>query len=180
MVLFGLAVGLLASCVSSEIEKDIQLEKAIETMLEALRARDDGAILALAAKPQDFGENGRLQDDVAGFLYDGDYIRGYGPDARSVVEILALGPLRVHIVRELGGRATVLFIPERFEEKAQVVSFYAQRWMRDYFACEFHLVNGRWVLLYNICFAESDGPYPKPYGMRPAPGLAQYITPRPG
>jgi hypothetical protein len=50
--------------------------------------------------------------------------------------------------------------------------------MRDYFACEFHLVNGRWVLLYNICFAESDGPYPNPYGMRPAPGLAQYITPR--
>ena len=84
MILFGLAVGLLTSCSSSEIERDIQLEKAVETMLEALRARDDGAILALAANPQDFGENGRLQEDVAGFLYDGDYIRGYGPDARSV------------------------------------------------------------------------------------------------
>ena len=83
---------------------------------------------------------GRLKDDVAGFLYDGDYMRGYNSEARSVVEIMALGPLRVHIIRdgggptavisspespdekarsvmvETGGRATVLFVPEQFEE----------------------------------------------------------------
>jgi hypothetical protein len=44
--------------------------------------------------------------------------------------------------------------------------------MRDYFACEFHLIDGRWVLLYNICFALTDGPFPEPYGMWHAPGSA--------
>ncbi len=164
IVVLGLAFNLLAGCAKPGPEMDAQLDKTIETMLEALRARDDGAILEIAANPRDFGENDRLQDDVAGFLYDGDYIRRFSPNARSVVEIMALGPLRVHIVREQRDRATVLFIPERFEEKAHVVSFYAQRWMREYFACEFHLVDGRWVLLYNICFASTDGPYPEPHG----------------
>jgi hypothetical protein len=158
-------------------------------LLEAIRARDDGAILSLAANPQDFGENGQLKDDVAGFLYDGDYMRGYNSDARSVVEIMALGTLRIHtnwdeggptavissrklpgenarvVMVETGGRATVLFVPEQFEEQLQVGSFYGERWMRDYFACEFHLIEDRWVLLYSICFAESGGPYHEPYGM---------------
>ncbi len=196
VALFGLAVSLIAGCANPETGSDAQLNKTIQLLLEAIRARDDGAILALAAKPQDFGENGRLHDEVAGFLYDGDYIRGYNPDARSVVEIMALGPLRVHVVRDeggplavvsspkpagekwqivlgdTGGRATVLFLPEQFEEQLQVDSFYSERWMRDYFACEFHLIEDRWVLLYNICFAESGGPYHKPYGMWQAPESA--------
>ena len=192
----GLAVSLIAGCASLETETDARLDKTVETLLEAIRARDDGVILSLAANPQAFGENGRLQGDVAGFLYDGDHVRGYNPEARSVVEIMALGPVRVHILREKGGptavisspkpprenaqvvmvesggRATVLFVPEQFEERLQVVSFYSERWMRDYFACEFHLIDGRWVLLYNICFAGSGGPYHEPYGMWRAPESA--------
>jgi hypothetical protein len=118
------------------------------------------------------------------------------------VEIMALGRLLIHIVREkvgptavisslnlpgekarvvvveTGGRATVLFVPEQFEEQLQVDSFYSERWMRDYFACEFHLIEDRWVLLYNICFAESGGPYHEPYGMWQAPGTVprQLVT----
>ncbi len=188
VALLGLAVSFVAGCANLDTETGAQLDKTVETLLEAVRARDDGAILALTANPQDFSENGRLKDDVAGFLYDGDYIRGYNPDARSVVEIMALGPLRIHILRdeggpaaivsspmlsgekarvvlaETGGRATVLFVPEQFEQQVQVDSFYSERWMHDYFACEFHLIDGRWVLLYNICFASTDGPYPEPHG----------------
>jgi len=191
-----MSVGLLVGCTNPETETDARLDKTVETLLEAIRARDDGVILSLAANPQDFGENGRLQDDVAGFLYDGDHVRGFNPEARSVVEIIALGPLRVHILREkggsatvisspklpgekargvkvdTGGRATVLFVPEQFEAQLRVDSFYSERWMRDYFACEFHLIEDRWVLLYNICFAESGGPYHEPYGMWQAPASA--------
>ncbi len=192
----GLSCGLLVGCATLETETDARLDKTVETLLEAIRARDDGVILSFAANPQDFGENGRLQGDVAGFLYDGDHVRGYNPEARSVVEIMALGPLRVHILRERGGptavisspkpprenarvvmvesggRATVLFVPEQFEEQLRVDSFYSERWMRDYFACEFHLIDRRWVLLYNICFAGSGGPYHEPYGMWRAPESA--------
>ncbi len=186
--LFGLAVSLIVGCADLKTDTDARLDRTIEMLLLAIRAHDDGAILALTANPQNFSEGGRLKIDVAGFLYDGGHIRGYSPDARSVVEIMALGSLRVHIMRdeggptaivsspklpnekarvvmvETGGRATVLFVPEQFEERLQVDSFYSERWMRDYFACEFHLIEGRWVLLYNICFAESGGPYPEPYG----------------
>ncbi len=195
-VALGMSVGLLVGCANLGTETDTRLDKTVETLLEAIRARDDGVILSLAANPQAFGENDRLQGDVAGFLYDGDHVRGYNPEARSVVEIMALGPLRAHILREKGGpatvisspkpprenaqvvmvesggRATVLFVPEQFEEQLQVDSFYSERWMRDYFACEFHLIDGRWVLLYNICFAESGGPYHEPYGMWQAPESA--------
>ena len=196
VALFGLAVSLIAGCANPETDTDAWLNESVETLLDAIRARDDGAILALAANPQVFGENGRLKDDVAGFLYDGDFIRGYNPDARSVVEIMALGPLGVHIVWdkggpvsivsspklagenarvvtvETGGRATIIFVPEQFEEQLQVDSFYDERWMRDYFACEFHLIEDRWVMLYNICFAGSGGPYHEPYGIWQAPGNA--------
>lgn len=195
-VLFGLAVSSIAGCANLGAETDARLDKTVEMLLEAIRARDDGAILALTANPQDFGENGRFHDDVARFLYNGDHIRGYSPDVRSVVEIMALGSLRIHILRDGGGptavilppklageksrvvmvetdrRATVLFVPEQFEEQLQVGSFYGERWMRDYFACEFHLIEDRWVLLYNICFAETGGPYPEPYGLQDAPGTA--------
>ena len=78
-------------------------------------------------------------------------------------------PLWIRIVRQQDGGTTVFFIPEQLKEQARVVSFYSERWMRDYFACEFHLIDGRWVLLYNICFALTDGPYPEPYGLRFAP-----------
>lgn len=193
VAVFALVLSVLAGCADPKTEADARLDKTIETLLDAIRTQDDGAILSLTAEPQTFGEHGRLIEVVAGFLYDGDVVRTYSPDARSVVEIMALGPLQVHIVREkggpaavisspklpsekarvvmveTGGRATVLFTPERFEWQAEVLSFYSERWMRDYFACEFHLIDGRWVLLYNICFAESDGPYPEPYGLRLAP-----------
>ncbi len=193
VVLVGLAVSLIAGCVNSGTSTDVRLDKAIQILLDAIRARDDSAILSLATNPQSFGEGGRFIESVAGFLYDGDYLRENHPDVRSVVEIMALGPLRVHIVREIvdptavvsspenlgekarvvmvetDGRATVLFVPEQFEEQLQVDSFYGERWMRDDFACEFHLIDGRWVLLYNICFALTDGPYPEPYGLRLAP-----------
>lgn len=164
VIVLGLAVSLIAGCANLGTETDARLDKTVEMLLEAIRARDDGAVLALTANPQDFGENGRLQDDVAGFLYDGAYVRGYNPDARSVVEIMELGPLRVQVMRENDSRATALFIPERFEEASRSVSFYSERWMRDYFACEFHLIEDRWVLLYNICFASTDGPYPESHG----------------
>ncbi len=82
---------------------------------------------------------------------------------------MALGPLLIHMEPQQNGGVIVLFLPEQFEEQLQVISFYAERWMRDYFACEFHLVDGRWVLLHNICFALTDGPYPEPYGFRLAP-----------
>jgi hypothetical protein len=188
VVLFGLAFSSISGCANPETGTDSRLNETIETLLEAVRARDDAAILALAAKPQAFVENGRLRDDVAGFLYDGDYMRGRNSNARSVVEIMALGPLRIHILRDdgdstevmssseksgekarvvmadTGARVTVLFVPEQFEDQLQVASFYSERWMRDYFACEFHLIEDRWVLLYNICFAESGGPYHEPYG----------------
>lgn len=190
---FALMVTLLSGCANPRTEVEVHLDKTVETLLDAIRTRDDAAILSLAANPPNFGERGRLEDDVAGFLYDGDFVRTYSSDARSVVEIMALGPLQVHIVREEGSRATaifapegsgetaqvlsfdtesratVLFIPEQFKEQLQVISFYSERWMRDYFACEFHLIDGRWVLLYNICFALTDGPYPEPYGLRLAP-----------
>jgi hypothetical protein len=196
MALLGMVLSVLAGCAHRGTSVDAQLDKTIQILLDAIRARDDGAILSLATNPQSFGEGGRFIDAVAGFLYDGDNLRENHPEVRSVVEIMALGPLRVHIVRddvgptaiisspknrgekarvvmvETGGRATVLFVPEQFEEQLQVGSFYSERWMRDYFACEFHLIEGRWVLLYNICFAESGGPYHEPYGMWQAPGRA--------
>ena len=129
----GLAVSLTAGCATLEIETDARLDKTVETLLEAIRARDDGVILSLAANPQAFGENGRLQDDVAGFLYDGDHVRGYNPEARSVVEIMALGPLRVHILREKGGPIAVISSPN--PPPCKCACFYRQALLRSRWQC---------------------------------------------
>ncbi len=121
MAVFGLVVTLLTGCANPRTEVEVHLDKTVETLLDAISMRDDGAILSLAANPPNFGEGGRLEDDVAGFLYDGDFVRTFSSDARSVVEIMALGPLQVHIVREEGGRATAIFAPARSGETAQVL-----------------------------------------------------------
>ena len=71
---------------------------------------------------------------------------------------------------DTGGRATFLFVPEQFEAQLKVGSFYSERWMRDYFACEFHLIDGRWAAAVQHLFALTDGPFPEPYGMWHAPG----------
>ena len=68
VVPFGLAVSLIAGCADLKTETNARLDKAVETLLGAIRAHDDSAILALAANPQTFVENGRLRDDVAEFL----------------------------------------------------------------------------------------------------------------
>lgn len=169
IAVFALALTLLAGCAAPRTEANVALDKTIQELLNAIRARDDIAVMSLAANPQTHNKGGRFENDVAGFLYDGDYLRRNHPDVRSVVEIMALGPLLIHMEPQQDGGVIVLFLPEQFEEQLQVVSFYSERWMRDYFACEFHLIDGRWVLLYNICFALTDGPYPEPYGMRRAP-----------
>jgi hypothetical protein len=169
---FALALTLLASCVAPKAEVNDSLDQTIQTLLSAIRARDDSTIMSLAANPQTHNKDGRFEYDVAGFLYDGDYIRGYNADARSVVEIMALGPLLIHKEPQENGGVIVLFLPEQFEDQLQVISFYSERWMRDYFACEFRLIEGRWVLSYNICFAMTDGPFPEPYGLWQAPGAA--------
>ena len=172
MPVFALALTLLAGCVAPRAEVNDSLDQTIQTLLSAIRARDDSTIMSLAAKPQTHNKDGRFEYDVAGFLYDGDYIRGYNADARSVVEIMALGPLLIHKEPQENGGVIVLFLPEQFEDQLQVISFYSERWMRDYFACEFRLIEGRWVLSYNICFAMTDGPFPEPYGLWQAPGAA--------
>jgi hypothetical protein len=169
---FALALTLLAGCVAPRTEVNELLDQTIQTLLSAIRARDDNTIMSLAANPQTHNKDGRFEYDVAGFLYDGDYIRGYNAEARSVVEIMALGPMLIHMEPQENGGVIVLFLPEQLEDQLQVISFYSKRWMRDYFACEFHLIDGRWVLLYNICFALTDGPFPEPYGMWHAPGSA--------
>ncbi len=67
VVVFGLVVILLFGCANPKTETDARLDKTIETLLDAISTRDDGAILSLAANPPNFGERDRLEDDVAGF-----------------------------------------------------------------------------------------------------------------
>ncbi len=127
-----------------------------------------------------------LSEDALGFFYDGEWIRQYDPQGRSIVEIIALDDIEILAPLQPDGSVILEFVPKRylhaiyempepvFETREWMRNeiyempepgFETSEWMRKYFACWFKKVDGRWQLWMNLCFAESDGPFPLDMGV---------------
>lgn len=103
----------------------------------------------------------RLGEEARVHVYDGDSIRRFHPRLRSVVEIIALGDIEILGAPQPDGSIILAFVPGRYLPEAQRFGFYTDEWMRKFFACSFKKLDGRWQLAWEICFAESDGPWPE-------------------
>ena len=140
------------------------LDNAVATLFNALEDRDKHRILSLMQWPDLYGTGEHLNQDIQGFLFDGESIRHFYPAARSVAEILALGNIRLRIAWQDESRVIVIFHPASVTDALLNPDFWSDRWMIDVFACELHDVDGTWRMERNVCFAETGGPFPKPCG----------------
>ena len=105
-----------------------------------------------------------LTEDARRFVYDGGWVRRFDPNGKSIVEIVAEGDLEILGALQPDGSIILSFVPLRYRKEARQATFYVQQWMRKYFACRFEKAVGRWQLSENLCFAETDGPYPPKTG----------------
>jgi hypothetical protein len=102
----------------------------------------------------------RLTKESREHVYDGESIRRSHPRLRSVMDIIALGEIEILGSGQVEGSVILSFVPRRYLRDAERLEFFTDEWMRKYFACWFKKVDGRWQLAFNICFGETDGPYP--------------------
>ena len=128
--------------------------------LEHLLARDEESIVKYLGKSRAFHSGDKLNQEIYDFLYR----RKMGEEWKSVLEIASLGSLGIKIVPQGSNVITVLYFPTRFQTEIEDERFLVNEWMKKYFACEFEAVGDGWEFYQNVCFAETDGPFPPEYG----------------
>lgn len=127
-------------------------------------ARDFARMQDYVSPPENFFSDGKLTPDIETFLYDGPELRKRDKEFRSIAEIAQLGAHTVKTVLQADGRITFYWIPKKYLTDANEGAFFDDAWMKKYFACEFHLVDGKYKLAFNFCFAQTGGPHHPPYG----------------
>lgn len=125
--------------------------KVAAAFLKALQARNLKQLSRFVVADADFfATGGKLQPWFSDFV--------------SSVEKIGRSELAIKIVPQASDRFIALYIPKAKRGKLEDIKFLQTRWMEEYFACEFSKTQEGYKLHVNFCFAESDGPFPVPYG----------------
>ncbi len=137
-----------------------ELEMVARAFWDALLTRDVNMVRQLEASAGAYVEGTSMRPEAVAFFETSSPETG----RRSVQDLASLGPVSVVIAEQSPGRAFVLFIPQQFADRVGNPEFLETRWLKDYYACEFHSAPSGWKLGGSSCFEESDGPYPADYG----------------
>lgn len=133
-------------------------------LLEAVRAQDMAALLSIFRSPEYYQGDEEVMADLRDFFWDGEWIKSKLSDGKSIHAIAIQSPLTQIGTAQPDGTVIVVYLPGKNVGALQSPGFFENQWMRVYFACRFGKVEGVWKLVGNLCFYESGGPYPEPYG----------------
>lgn len=160
------AVWALIGCAAQRPAADLDpgAEAAARAFL-AVVATGRAADLRSHLDAQESGIGGTaLTDEARRLVFDGAWLRDFVPGGRSITELASMGDPALLGATQPDGSVIVSFVPPQYAAEATEMAFFTEQWMRRYFACRFAPAGDRWVLAENLCFAESDGPYPVPAG----------------
>lgn len=149
---------------SCAVDYKQDIDKAEQRLIDAIRSHEEGAILELLDEPTSFMIGPQLRPEIAQFLWNSDTPHSSGRTIQSVAALIRASPVMTVRTEQTDGSIIVIFIPERFTTLAQTSNFYRQQWMKKYFSCRFKLIGDLWKIIENVCFAETDGPFPPDYG----------------
>lgn len=94
-------------------------------------------------------------------LYHGIWKRRNKWAGKTHMAIIAEGDIQILGAAAPDGEVvTLFFVPGRYLQEAQPPEFYKYNAMKNFFACRFRKVEGRWQLWLNICHVSTDGPFP--------------------
>lgn len=133
--------------------------KVATELLRALLDRDFVAVEKFTGEPKlYFSSPGQLDEPFRKFLYEGNAKHLLGRERN--VENFA-----IKIIPQEQGVFTILYTDRKLKGKLSDLKFLGTQWMKAYFACELRaLPDGRFIFHENLCFAETDGPFPPEIG----------------
>jgi hypothetical protein len=144
------------------------LRDTVRELVTAIHAKDEAVIFHLAhgsdQAPESVSGGARIDPATRNHLFDGAKLRQFNPRIRSAAEILARDEPRVLLAWQDEAHVFVNIHPATVTEASQNPDFWSDRWMIDFFTCEFSAETGQWRLGPNACFADTCGPYPLPFG----------------
>lgn len=157
LVLGALALIACASHSTDAGRAPISINAEARDFVDALIRKDEAELSAryLNNAPS-FTKHGKLNRDIYDFLFTSDPNTG----KQSVQEIIGSGEYVLKIIPQSSAVYTVLIAPVRNKERLNNLSFLRSAWMVEYIACEFEVSRGKISLYQNVCFAETDGPFP--------------------
>ena len=159
-----LLIGFAVFVLNSPLRAEEEWRGGSNELLEAVRAQDPSALLSIFKSPEDYQGDAELMAEVRGFFWDGEWIRRKFPDGKSIYEIAMSEDLFQIGALQPDGTFIVVYLPNSQASAMKSPGFFENQWMRVYFACRFGRVEGVWKLVGTLCFYESAGPYPEPYG----------------
>ena len=142
---------------------DPNVESAGLELLSAIETGEPDRLRHYLRTRTELDDEDLFQEDARNFVYDGNWLRQFSEDAKSVIEIIAEGEIELLPAPQPDGTIILVFIPARYAMDARKPEFFSDQWMRKYFACWFALTKDGWQLSTNLCFAETGGPFPVDY-----------------
>lgn len=164
IALFVVTTSLFASCAVDGFRPyDPEAGSAGLELLSVIETGDPERFRRYLRTQTELDDEILFGEDARRFIYDGDWVRQFDEDGKSVIEIIADGSIEIQEAPQPDGTIILIFIPMQYSKESLEPEFYYDQWMRKYFACRFAKIEDRWQLSTNICFAESGGPFPEDY-----------------
>ena len=133
-------------------------ELKVEEFLTYLLGQNEEVLVEkYADNSPSFSVDDKLNEEISNFLYEP---RSENSQDKSVLQLTIGGRPLFKIVPQDHGVLTILFFNAGDEHNLEKLAFLQNEWMKRYFACEFEVVDGELHFYQNICFAETDGPFP--------------------
>lgn len=160
IVILSLSLCIAASSLAKGSECNQRLvDETRNFALHLLDRNEHVLVKKYASSAPSFTTDGKLNQDIHDFLYNQHASEGWS----SVQDIVTPEDMAIKLISQKGNVVTALFFKEQYEEDANDIEFLRNEWMKKYFACEFEVVGDNLFFYQNICFAETDGPFPPEY-----------------
>lgn len=160
LVFCGLFFTFISACSSAYTGEKNDGEVDLSEFITALISKDQEKISEkYLNNSRSFTQHGRLNDEIFDFLY----IPDEAANKKSINQIIKHNNYSLKIIWQNSSVFTVLLTSLENERNLSDIEFLKSQWMVGYIACEFEQKDGKLYLYQNVCFAETDGPFPQPY-----------------
>jgi len=157
---FFLTLFFVHSCQALDSKQNNALQGDMNQFVLAMLDRNEEYLVEeyLKSSPT-FSSNEKFTKEIAYFLYGRDAKSG----KKSVLDFFSRDNFKTKIIWQKDNVFTLIVVHEKNYNKLDELSFLQQEWMKQFLACEFVLKDEGIVLYQNVCFAETDGPFPVDY-----------------
>lgn len=145
---------------ATEDKNEVQNKKLIkEFVLEIIGKNEKIIVEKYLHNSKSFTKDGKINPDISKFLFGKNNSHSNG-----ILSIVSKENFTIKSISQGNNIYTVLVTNKQHSGDLENISFLQNHWMLDYFACEVEIKSDQISLYQNVCFAETDGPFPIDHG----------------